>query len=127
MKQGMSGWRGVHAGQCQAWSLPADATCASVARQVFRDVVSEVGLEADLLDDCILMASELAVNTLHARAVAGTGGGGDRFVSVAPDMGGEPTSSAGPAPHTPRDTAVRPGAVPGCPAGPRPAGGRHRA
>jgi hypothetical protein len=61
------------------------------------------------------MASELAANTLHAHAVAGTGGGGDRFVSVAPDLGGEPISSAGPAPHIPRDTAVRPGAVPGCP------------
>jgi hypothetical protein len=72
------------------------------------------------------MASELAANTLHARAVAGTGGGGDRLVSVAPDMGGEPISTAGPATHsaaTPPgaaapdtaapDTAVRPG--PGCP------------
>ena len=61
---------------CHAWPLPADATCATVARQVFRDAVSEVGLEPDLLDDCVLMASELAANTLHARAVAGTGGGG---------------------------------------------------
>jgi hypothetical protein len=48
------------------------------------------------------MASELAANTLHARAVAGTGGGGDRFVSVAPDMGGEPISSAGPVPQSPQ-------------------------
>ena len=109
-QQGINGSRGVHAGSCHAWPLPADATCATVARQVFRDAVSEVGLEPDLLDDCILMASELAANTLHARAVAGTGGEGDRFVSVAPDMGGEPVSSAGPAPHTPRDTAAaRPG------------------
>jgi hypothetical protein len=100
-QQGISGLRSVHAGSCHAWPLPADATCATVARQVFRDAVSEVGLEPDLLDDCILMASELAANTLHARAVAGTGGGGDRFVSVAPDMGGEPMPSAGPAPHTP--------------------------
>jgi len=88
---------------------------------VFRDVVSEVGLEADLLDDCILMASELAANTLHARAVAGTGGGGDRFVSVAPDMGGEPMPSAGPAPQTPQtpqtpqEPAAFTGALPGCP------------
>ena len=43
-----------------------------------------------------------AANTLHARAVAGTGGGGDRLVSVAPDMGGEPISSAGPAPQAPQ-------------------------
>jgi len=61
------------------------------------------------------MASELAANTLHARAVAGTGGGGDRFVSVAPDMGGEPISSAGPVPHTPRNPAAFAGAQPGCP------------
>jgi hypothetical protein len=99
-QQGINGLRGVRAGTCHAWPLPADATCATVARQVFRDAVSEVGLEPDLLDDCVLMASELAANTLHARAVAGTGGGGDRLVSVAPDMGGEPISSAGPAPHT---------------------------
>jgi hypothetical protein len=95
-QQGIYGLRGVRAGTCHAWVLPADATCATVARQVFRDAVSEVGLEPDLLDDCVLMASELAANTLHARAVAGTGGGGDRFESVAPDMGGEPISSAGP-------------------------------
>src|SRR5438034_1934288 len=116
-QQGINGLRSVHAGSCHAWPLPADATCATVARQVFRDVVSEVGLEPDLLEDCILMASELAANTLHARAVAGPGGGGDRFVSVAPDMGGEPVSSAGPAlhtPHTPRDPAAFAGALTGC-------------
>jgi hypothetical protein len=112
---GINGLRSVHAGSCHAWPLPADATCATVARQVFRDAVSEVGLEPDLLEDCILMASELAANTLHARAVAGTGGGGDRFVSVAPDMGGEPISSAGPAPYTPRDPAPPAVAPPGCP------------
>jgi hypothetical protein len=99
-QQSINGLRSVHAGSCHAWPLPADATCATVARQVFKDAVSEVGLEPDLLDDCILMASELAANTLHARAVAGTGGGGDRLVSVAPDMGGEPIASAGPAPQT---------------------------
>jgi len=108
MKQGMSGWRGVHAGQCQAWSLPADATCASVARQVFRDAVSEVGLEPDLLDDCILMASELAANTLHARAVAGVGGGGNRLASVAADVEGEQEISADPAPRDPLNTPIPP-------------------
>ncbi len=136
-QQGINGLRGVHAGSCRAWPLPADATCATVARRVFLDAVSEVGLEPDLLDDCVLMASELAANTLHARAVARTGGGGDRLVSVAPDMGGEPISSAGLAPQTPQTpsgAAVSPGtfapgtfapgtfspgtatwAVPGCP------------
>src|SRR5690242_290177 len=106
-QQGIYGLRGVRAGMCHAWPLPADATCATVARQVFRDAVSEVGLEPDLLDDGILMASELAANTLHARAVAGTGGGGDRLVSVAPDMGGEPIPSAGPVPLSPQDAQAR--------------------
>jgi hypothetical protein len=98
-QQGINGLWSVHAGSCHVWPLPADATCATVARRVFRDAVSGVGLEPSLLDDCILMASELAANTLHARAVAGTGGGEDRLVSVAPDMGGEPISAAGPATH----------------------------
>jgi hypothetical protein len=66
---------------------------------VCKEAVSELGLEPGLLDDCILMASELAANTLHAHAVAGAGGGGDRLVSVAPDMGGEPFTPASPAPH----------------------------
>jgi hypothetical protein len=97
-QQGISGWRGLPAGGCHVWPLPADATCAVVARQVFRDSVSEVGLEPDLLDDCILMASELAANTLHARVVAGAGGGGDQLVSVTADKGGELITSASPAP-----------------------------
>src|SRR5260370_10064442 len=101
-QQGIDGLRGVHAGSCHAWPLPADATCATVARRVFRAAVAEVGLQPDLMEDCILMASELAANTLHARAVAGTGGGGDRLVSVAPGMGGGPTSSARPVPPPPR-------------------------
>jgi hypothetical protein len=68
-QQGISVWRGVLPGSCHTWPLPADATCAAVARQIFRDTAGEVGLEPDLLDDCILMASELAANTLHARAI----------------------------------------------------------
>jgi hypothetical protein len=95
-QQGMSGWRGLLAGSCHAWPLPADATCAGVARQVFRDAVAEVGLEPGLLDDCVLMASELAANTLHARAVAGAGGGGDQLVSIGPDVGDELITSASP-------------------------------
>jgi hypothetical protein len=112
-QQGINGLRGVHAGSCHAWPLPADATCATVARQVFRNAVSGVGLEPDLLDDCVLMASELAANTLHARAVAGTGGGGDRLVSVASDMGGEPISPAGPVPQTTQSAPAK--VVFGCP------------
>jgi hypothetical protein len=68
-QQGISVWRGVLPWSCHTWPLPADATCAGVARQIFRDGAGEVGLEPDLLDDCILMASELAANTLHARAI----------------------------------------------------------
>jgi hypothetical protein len=98
-QQGSSGWCDMHAGSCHAWPLPADATCAAVARQVFRDAAEETGLEPELLDDCILMASELAANTLHARAVAGAGGGGDQLVSVAQDMGGELITSASPPPR----------------------------
>jgi hypothetical protein len=91
-QQGITGLRSVHAGSCHAWPLPADATCATVARQVFRDAVSEVGLEPDLLDDCILMASELAANTLHAR---------------------KPRKPRNPA--TPQDPAAFAGAQSGCP------------
>ena len=69
-QQGISVWRGVLPGSCHVWPLPADATCAAVARRIFREAAGEVGLEPDLLDDCILMASELAANTLHARAVS---------------------------------------------------------
>jgi hypothetical protein len=98
-QQGLSSWRGVHAGTCYAWPLPADTTCAIVARQAFRDAVSEVGLEADLLEDGVLMASELAANTLHAQAVAEAGGGGNRLASVTTDVEGEPVMSAGPAAH----------------------------
>jgi hypothetical protein len=97
--QGISSWRGVHAGTCYAWPLPADATCATVARHAFRDAVSAVGVEPDLLEDGVLMASELAANTLHAQAVAGAGGGGNRLASVVADVEGEPIASAGPAPR----------------------------
>ncbi len=122
-QQGISSWRGVHAGTCYAWPLPADATCATVARQAFRDAVSEAVLEADLLEDAVLMASELAANTLHAQAVAGAGGGGDRLASVVADVEGESITSAGPAPRAPRAPGShrhRPSRVPRYPQPPRP-------
>jgi len=125
-QQGISGWRGVRAGSCYAWHLPADPTCAAVARQVFRDAVAELGLGSELLDDCILMASELGANTLHANTLQANtlqantlqantllahtktraGGGGDRLVSVATDKGCEPVTSASPTPLTPPTPAV---------------------
>jgi len=85
-----------------------------VARQAFRDAVSEVGLEPDLLEDGVLMASELAANTLHAQAVAGAGGGGDRLASVVADVEGEPIVSAGPATrgHRSHSHRHRPSRVP---------------
>jgi hypothetical protein len=73
-QQGISVWRGVLPGSCHVWPLAADATCAAVARRIFREAAGEVGLEPDLLDDCVLMASELAANTLHARAVSANPG-----------------------------------------------------
>jgi len=74
---------------------------------VFRDAVAELGLEPEVLDDCILMASELAASTLHARAGARAGGGGYRLVSVATDKGGEPVTSASPTPPVPAVPPVR--------------------
>jgi hypothetical protein len=76
-QQGMVGWRGARTGSCAAWLLPADETCAGIARGLFRNAVTHLGLEDEVLDDAILMTSELAANTLHARAVARTGGAPD--------------------------------------------------
>ena len=101
-QQGSSGWRGLYAGGCHARPRPADETFAALARQVFGDSVSEAGLEPGFLDDRVLMASELAANTLHARVVAGAGGGGDQL------LGGEPITSASPAPPTRRLPGRRP-------------------
>jgi hypothetical protein len=65
-QQGIGGWHSVRAGVCQAWPLPADETCATIARRLFKDAVSRIGLEPCVLEDAVLMASELAANTLHA-------------------------------------------------------------
>jgi hypothetical protein len=61
------GWRKVEAGACGAWLLPVDATCAGVARRVFRRTASALALDADAIDDGETMVSELAANTLHAQ------------------------------------------------------------
>ena len=53
-------------GGCCAWPLPADATCAAVARGVFREVAAALALPEELASDGLLMTSELAANTLHA-------------------------------------------------------------
>jgi hypothetical protein len=61
------GWRKVEAGACGAWPLPADVTCARVARRVFRRTASALALDAEAIDDGETMVSELAANTLHAQ------------------------------------------------------------
>jgi len=62
--------------EAQGGSAGSAGGAGSVARQVFRD----------------------AGSTLRAQAVAGAGGGGDRFASATADVEGEPITSAGPAP-----------------------------
>jgi hypothetical protein len=64
----MNRTRSVGDGKCLAWSLPLDATCARVARRLFRDGTAGLGLTPDQVEDGIMMASELAANTLHASA-----------------------------------------------------------
>src|ERR1035437_5808664 len=60
--------RAVAVGGCAAAALPLDATCAAVARKLFRQAAEGVGLPPDLAHDGATMASELAANTLHAHA-----------------------------------------------------------
>lgn len=71
-QQGIIG-RGVHAGMCRAWPLPADETCAGTARRLFRGAVTQLGLERDVLEEAVLMTSELAANTMHAATATRTG------------------------------------------------------
>src|ERR1051326_780606 len=61
------GWRKIEAGGCSAWPLPAGATCAGVARRLFRRAASALALDAEDVDDGETMVSELAANTLHAQ------------------------------------------------------------
>jgi hypothetical protein len=61
------GLRMVQARACGAWALPGDPTCAGIARRVFRRVASSLALDAGATDDGVMMVSELAANTLHAR------------------------------------------------------------
>lgn len=64
----MDDWlRMVEAGACGAWSLPGDATCAGLARRVFRQVAVALSLDPEVADDGVMMVSELAANTLHAQ------------------------------------------------------------
>ena len=62
----MGSLRTLVTGACCAWPLPTDASCARAARQFYREATAEAGIRAGLIDDGVLMASELAANTLHA-------------------------------------------------------------
>src|ERR1017187_3586621 len=60
--------RAVAVGGGAAAALPLDATCAAVARRLFRQAAEGVGLPPDVAHDGATMASELAANNLHAHA-----------------------------------------------------------
>ena len=73
-------------GGCCAWPLPADATCAVVARGVFREVAAALALPEELAADGLLMTSELAANTLHAQANIEFDGAGAWPIAGAPEL-----------------------------------------
>lgn len=81
--QGISERSGMRAGICRVWPLPPDETCAGEARRIFRRAVDGLALEAGVFDDALLMASELAANTLHATEAARTA------VGASPDDEGQ--------------------------------------
>jgi len=56
----------VSAGGCSASALPLEATCAALARRLFRAAAGAAGLPDELSYDGATMASELAANSLHA-------------------------------------------------------------
>ena len=58
----------VSAGGCSASPLPMDASCAATARQLFRAAATGIGVPDEAIYDGVTMASELAANTMHARA-----------------------------------------------------------
>jgi hypothetical protein len=61
------GLRVVEVGACSAWPLPGDPTCAGVARRMFRRAAAGLALDSAIVDDGVLMVSELAANTLHVQ------------------------------------------------------------
>jgi hypothetical protein len=56
----------VEAGVCSTWPLPADPTCAGIARSMFRRAADGLVFDQAVADDGMSMVSELAANTLHA-------------------------------------------------------------
>jgi len=73
-------------GGCGSWPLPADATCAAVARDSFREAAAALCLPAELESDGLLMTSELAANTLHARVNVEFDGAGAWPIAGAPEL-----------------------------------------
>jgi hypothetical protein len=61
----------VEVGVCVSWQLPADATCAGIARHLFRCAAEGLSLDTELIDDGVTMVSELAANTRHALCESG--------------------------------------------------------
>ncbi|MBV9379134.1 MAG: hypothetical protein JOY82_08760 [Streptosporangiaceae bacterium] len=73
--------RAVEPGECAAWPLPADPSCAGVARRLYREAVADLAMAPGLVEDGLTMVSELAANTLHTRRAgpgAGPGAGAGR-------------------------------------------------
>lgn len=62
-------------GMC-AWRLPADASCASVARSLLGIAMKTLGMDRDTAADAVLVASELATNSLNHVLRAGPGAQG---------------------------------------------------
>jgi hypothetical protein len=56
----------VETGVCSTWPLPADPTCAGIARRMFRRAADGLVFDQAVADDGMSMVSELAANTLHA-------------------------------------------------------------
>jgi hypothetical protein len=61
------GLRMIEAGVCSTWPLPADPTCAGIARRLFRRAADALVFDLAVADDGVSMVSELAANTLHAQ------------------------------------------------------------
>lgn len=68
---GEAGAATLASGACCAWPLPPDATCAGMARRIYREAAAGLGMREDLIDDGVTMVSELAANTLHASQQTG--------------------------------------------------------
>lgn len=71
---------------CMAWPLPLDATCAGVARKLFRESAADLDLSADTIHDGVTMVSELAANTLHAQGNVEFDGSRQRPVTGSPEL-----------------------------------------